>query len=83
MIATENLKDFRPQVLEPMEIEAIDPDRFVLNVADLPGGDTAVRRALEAQSAGLRKPPIPIPEIVDRLERAGLVAAATRMREFI
>lgn len=81
MIVTNNLGDFPDDVLAPLGMEAQSADSFILNVLELAGGEVAVRRVLEEQSAALSRPPRSVPEIVGGLERAGLVASAVRLRE--
>ncbi|GIU92147.1 MAG: PIN domain-containing protein [Acidimicrobiia bacterium] len=83
VIVTVNLADFPSHVLAPLDLEAIHPDQFVLNVLDLPGGETAVVRVLKDQSAALSRPPKSVPDLVDGLERAGLVASTARIRGLI
>lgn len=83
VIVTDNLGDFPDDVLAPLGLEALTADSFVLSVLDLPGGEIAVLRALEAQSAALSRPPRSVSQIVAGLEHAGLVASAARMRDLI
>jgi predicted nucleic acid-binding protein len=83
VIVTDNLADFPGVVLTPLGLEALSADQFVMSVLDLPGGEIAVLRALESQSAALSRPPRSVAEIVAGLEHAGLVASAARMRGLI
>lgn len=83
VIVTDNLSDFPPEVMAPLDLQAQSPDRFIEHVLDLPGGEAGVRRALREQSSALRNPPISEEAIVDRLHRLGLVASATRMRSIL
>lgn len=83
VIVTVDLADFPKDVLAPLDLEAIHPDQFVLNVLDLPGGETAVVRVLKDQSAALSRPPKSVSDLVDDLERAGLVASTARIRGLI
>lgn len=79
-IVTFNLRDFPKGTLESFGVEAVHPDDFVLDLLDLAPG--AVLRALTDQAAGLRNPPVSVPEVLTALEAGGLrrsVAEARRM----
>lgn len=66
-IVTENLRDFPTQLLEPVGIEAVSTDAFVLAQVDLhPAG---VLTAINAMAARRRRTPKTRAEIIDALER--------------
>lgn len=79
-IITFNLRDFPKGTLAGLGVEAVHPDDFVLDLLDLAPG--AVLRALTAQAAGLKNPPVSVPQVLAALEAGGLrrsVAEARRM----
>jgi hypothetical protein len=77
-IVTNNLKDFPRGSLEPLGIEAIHPDRFILDLLELREG--VVLQCLHEQCAALRHPPVTLPDLVFRLETCGLVQAMAEVR---
>lgn len=77
-IVTSNLKDFPRAALEPLGIEAIHPDRFVLNLLDLREG--VVLQCLHEQRAALRHPPVTLSDLIATLEACGLVQAMAEVR---
>lgn len=79
-IVTFNLKDFPSDALEPYGIEAIDPDAFVLQQADL--HEAALVAAARDHRASLVNPPKDVDEYLDTLSAQGLVATADRLRDF-
>ena len=80
-IVTANLKDFPASVLAPLGVEAVHPDDFV---ADLVGVDPgAVIRILNEQVGALRSPPRELPELLETLERNGLVRAMVAVRALV
>lgn len=78
VIVTWNTKDFPNEKLSPYNIEAQDPDEFILNVIDLK--PTAVSQAVERQAAGLKHPPRSPDDILDLLERQGLRQSVAMLR---
>jgi predicted nucleic acid-binding protein len=68
-IVTANVNDFPPDACEPVGVEAIHPDDFLLDLLDL--GRDAIRSAVEQQAADLN-PPWPIDELLGALEKAGV-----------
>lgn len=80
VIVTDNIRDFPAGLLGPLGLEVVTPDGFVVNVMDLPGGVDAMLYVLEAQAAALKRPARSVVDIVDGLERAGLVEAVRRIR---
>ena len=78
VIVTWNTRDFPAERLMPYNLEAQDPDQFVLNVIDLK--PTAVSQAVERQAAGLKNPPRSPEDILDLLERQGLRQSVAMLR---
>jgi predicted nucleic acid-binding protein len=78
VIVTSNLRDFPPEHLMPWDIEAKSPDDFVLDQIDLDG---RIVWACVQQIADSRlNPPETVDDVLDALERAGLVEAVAALR---
>ena len=77
LIVTFNLGDFPPDTCEPVGVEAIHPDEFLLDLHDL--APEAVRAALEQQAADLH-PPWPLERLLDALATAGVSRFAETVR---
>jgi predicted nucleic acid-binding protein len=69
LIVTFNLDDFPAEACEPLGVEAIHPDDFLLDLHDLNPG--AVQAALEQQAADLN-PPWPLEQLLAALAVAGV-----------
>jgi predicted nucleic acid-binding protein len=69
LVVTFNLDDFPPEACEPVGVEAVHPDDFLLDLHDL--APEAVRAALEQQAADLH-PPWPLEQLLDALATAGV-----------
>jgi len=69
LIVTLDLDGFPPQACEPLGVEAIHPDEFLLDLHDL--DPQAVRAALEQQAADLN-PPWTLEELLRVLTMAGV-----------
>ena len=80
VIVTKNLRDFPDSVLDPYNLEAIDPDEFVANEIDLYG--PAVCEAVKTVRARLKNPPKCVDAYLGTLEGQGLVVTAEKLREF-
>lgn len=78
-IVTYNLSDFPAAVLAPYNTEAKHPDDFVLESLDL--APARVVQVLVEQAADLRRPPMRVEEVLDRLLDLGLVRSVARLRE--
>ncbi|MGB8931139.1 MAG: PIN domain-containing protein [Anaeromyxobacteraceae bacterium] len=81
VIVTTNLRDFPTEALAPWEVEAQHPDAFVLHLLSLDPG--AVVRAVTAQAAGLKAPPVTVAELLSILEARGLVQAVGQLRRLM
>ncbi|HEX5409873.1 MAG TPA: PIN domain-containing protein [Gemmatimonadaceae bacterium] len=77
-IVTFNVADFPTERLAAFGMEAKHPDDFVVETIDL--APAAMGRIIESQHLALTHPPVSRAEILDSLERAGLVQAAVRLR---
>lgn len=78
-IVTSNTKDFPPTALEPLGIEAVHPDDFVLDCIDL--APSAITATIERQASDLKNPPRGVPELLDTLQQNGLVQSVAKLRE--
>ena len=78
LIVTANLKDFPDKHLLDWDVHAVGPDDFVLAQIDL---DRQVVYAAVARIAdATRRPPLAVEDVLDRLERDGLVASVAALR---
>lgn len=64
-VITLNLKDFPTEACEPFAIEPMHPDAFLLDLYSLDPGE--VYKAVERQAAALRRPPMSIDDLLERL----------------
>lgn len=81
LIVTFNLRDFPTKMLEPLGIQAIHPDEFILGrMEEAPGLVCAV---VEGQARALRKPPTTTRELVSRLSGQGLPRSAARLMDLL
>lgn len=80
-IVTENIKYFPQHVLEPLGIEAITVDDFLLAQLDL--GPDATVRIIEAQAAQMRQPPVTAAELLRRLAGSGAPRFADAVAQVI
>jgi hypothetical protein len=80
-IVTANLRDFPAAALKSYGIEALHPDDFVLDLLDLAPG--AVTTVLVEQAAGLKNPPLTVPDLLDTLRDQGLVRSVAKLREML
>ncbi len=78
-IVTLNLRDFPDDKLEPLGLEAVHPDDFVVNSIDL--APAAICAAVDAQAAALKKPPKTRAELLETLQQNGLVQTVAKLRE--
>jgi len=65
VIVTINLRHFPAQAIEPFGVEAQSPDTFLTHLfhADAP----ALVDVIDRQAAALRRPPVPVEDILDKL----------------
>ena len=71
VIVTFNLKDFPATSLQPLNVQAQHPDDFVLSLLDI--DQNAVCEAARKQRANLKNPPKSVDQLLDGLEKTGLV----------
>lgn len=79
-IVTLDHRHFPTSQLAGYEIEAIDPDRFVVMLHAFDA--QAVVEAARAHRRDLRNPPRTVEEYLDALDDAGLTATALLLRKF-
>lgn len=75
---TSNLADFPVSVLEPFNIEAQDPDQFVLDLVDLAPGRVAA--VVQQQADALRNPPRTVDDLLETLSASGLPRTVAALR---
>jgi hypothetical protein len=78
-IVTANLRDFPKDTLAPLGLEAVHPDDFVLDSIDLAPG--LICAAVAAQAGALKNPTTTTAELLETLQRNGLVQSVARLRE--
>jgi hypothetical protein len=78
-IVTSNLKDFPAEQIAAFGLEAVHPDDFVLDCIDL--APAAIVAAVEAQAAALKAPPQTVGDVLDTLQRNGIVQSVAKLRE--
>jgi hypothetical protein len=81
VIVTFNLKDFPVQALKPYGIAAQHPDDFITNLIDL--DPFTVCTAIRAYRQSLKNPPKSPVEILEILEKQGLVTTAGELRRML
>ena len=84
VIVTFNLKDFPTASLQAFNVQAQHPDDFVLSLIDFDGN--AVCEAARKQRENLQQPKKSVDQLLDGLEKIGLVKTVEflrRRREFI
>jgi predicted nucleic acid-binding protein len=77
-LVTFNLKDFPVSALAGRGIEAVHPDRFLLDQLDLMPGEVITAR--HEQVDALRNPPLDIADLLNALTAAGVPAFADEVR---
>ena len=80
-VVTTNLTDFPEEVLEPLGIEALHPDTFVLDLLDV--APDLVVQALHEQVAALKNPPRNVDDVLNALERCGLLHSVAALRRLL
>jgi predicted nucleic acid-binding protein len=78
LIVTFNTRDFPADVLAPLDIEVKHPDDFVIDQIHLDPG--AVIGTVQQQANALKNPPLTIDDVLNSLERIGLVQTVTELR---
>lgn len=78
-IVTLNLRDFPPAIVDPLAIEVVHPDQFIVAQWDLDA--FAAVAAFKHMRARWKKPEATAEDFAAAMERAGLPATALRLRE--
>lgn len=78
-IVTSNLRDFPTAAVIPYGIEAVDPDRFIVNQWDL--NPLVVVAAFKHMRTRWKKPEATPEDFANALERNGLPVTAQRLRD--
>lgn len=79
VIVTENTKDFPEDVLGPLGLAAIRLDEFLIDQFDL--SPTGACRVVIEQAAAMKRPPVDLRQLLDRLSRSGARTFAQRVRD--
>lgn len=80
-IVTANLRDFPKAVLAPFDVEAVSPDRFVLNqIEDRPG---VVAQVVVEAAGDCHAPPLTVADLLSIYSRSGLVRSAAALRDLM
>ena len=80
LIVTFNKKDFPTDKLEPYDIEAVDPDQFIVEQMELHEG--AVIEAVRSMRSTLKNPPKSADDLIETLSAQRLVITADRLKEY-
>lgn len=80
-IVTHNLKDFPEDKVQRYNVEAIDPDAFVLDLLDLAPG--RVLQALTEQRQTLKRPPRTMEDLLQTLATNGLRRSVSELRQLL
>jgi len=75
---TSNLKDFPAGYLAEWDIEAKSPDDFVMDLIHL--DDRVVYSCIQEIAASRRNPPGTFDDVLEQLERSGLIEATGALR---
>ncbi|GGZ90748.1 PIN domain-containing protein [Streptomyces echinoruber] len=78
LIVTRNTKDFPSEATAPWDVEAVHPDDFVLAQLDLDRG--RIFACVQQIADSWQNPPGVPADVLDRLERDGLVKATAALR---
>ena len=78
VIVTSNLKDFPAGYLAEWDIEAKSPDDFVMDLIHL--DDRVVYSCIQEIAASRRNPPGTFDDVLEQLERSGLIEATGALR---
>ena len=76
-----SLKHFPARTLAPLDLEAIHPDDFILDLLDLAPG--VILKVIDDQVRALRNPPMEWAEVLDKLEASGLVKSVAEIRRLM
>lgn len=80
-IVTANLKDFPETVLAPLDVEAVSPDQFVLNLVK---GRAGVVVQVVTEAAGdCHAPPLTVADLLSIYSKSGLIRSAAAIRDLM
>jgi predicted nucleic acid-binding protein len=77
-IITTNLKHFPAEICDPLDVEIIHPDKFLVNAIDLE--PERALKAFQKQRAMMKKSGIKPEEFVQRFEKSGLTQTHERLK---
>jgi predicted nucleic acid-binding protein len=80
VIVTSNVRDFPESALESWNVEAKTPDEFLLDQFHLSG--PVLYGAIQRVADSWKNPPGTVNDVLDRLERTGLVETAALLRHW-
>lgn len=80
-IITDNVRDFPASILEPLGLEAITLDNFLLDQLDL--NATASCKIIEQQAENMANPPVSVPELLTHLSRSGAPRFAKALQKHL
>jgi predicted nucleic acid-binding protein len=80
VIVTNNIKDFPAPALEQWNVEAKTPDEFLLDQFHLSG--PVLYGAIQRVADSWKNPPGTVNDVLDKLERTGLVETAALLRRW-
>jgi hypothetical protein len=66
-IVTTNLRHYPAEACDPLAIEVIHPDAFLCDLLD--NEPERMHAAIAEQAAALTRPPMTVPDVLDRLNR--------------
>jgi predicted nucleic acid-binding protein len=81
VIVTPNVKHFRPEALEPWDIQAQTPDEFLLYQFDL--SRELMLNVLKNQAAAYKAPPLTIQELLALLKNSNVLNFALVVEDYI
>lgn len=81
LIVTNNIKDFPASTLEPLGLEAVGLDDFLLDQLDL--NPTATLELVRMQASAMQHPPTDVETLLVSLERGGVPRFASAIRSMI
>lgn len=78
---TANLKDFPETVLAPLDVEAVSPDQFVLNLVK--GRAGVVVQVVTEAAADCHAPPLTVADLLSIYSKSGLIRSAAAIRDLM
>jgi len=80
-IITANVKDFPAPALEPLGLEAVHPDDFLLDQLDL--SPPTILQVIREQATHTRRPPLTPRDLATLLGRAGVPGFTDEILRFV